>query len=227
VRRFGVSMSQASADIARYLAHDPPGVIYDRSAKRYAAQTDFRPLLGKPDATRFLGELRLVEAGILAIEDTMLGVVPRFDATPVPERRIDPLVLRAVLFAIRGHKSLDVAYQSMSRREAIRRVIEPHALAYDGFRWHARAFDRESGAFRDFVLGRMSKPNATAKPRYQDDPHAPAQGSCCYNPTRLPPRAPAPESSGAGCEEEHMHISTLYESVTKHLSRWWRISDYV
>jgi hypothetical protein len=83
VRRFGVSMSRASADIARYLAHDPPGVIYDRSAKGYAAQTDFRPLLGKPDATRFLGELRLVEAGILAIEDTMLGVVPRFDEHPM------------------------------------------------------------------------------------------------------------------------------------------------
>ena len=38
-------MSQASADIARYLAHDPTGVIYDKSAKRYAAQSDFRPLL--------------------------------------------------------------------------------------------------------------------------------------------------------------------------------------
>ena len=52
VRRFGVSMSQASADIARYLAHDPPGVIYDKSVKRYAAQADFRPVLAKPDAVR-------------------------------------------------------------------------------------------------------------------------------------------------------------------------------
>jgi hypothetical protein len=85
-------MSQASADIARYLAHDPPGVFYDKSAKRYAAQTDFRPLLAKPNATRFLGELRLVEVGILSVDDTMLGIVPPFDATPVPERHIDPLV---------------------------------------------------------------------------------------------------------------------------------------
>ncbi len=80
------------------------------------------------------------------------GVVPPFDATPVPERRIDPLVLRAVLFAIRGRESLDVAYQSMSRPEPVRRIIEPHALAYDGFRWHTRAFDRESGEFRDSLL---------------------------------------------------------------------------
>jgi hypothetical protein len=35
-----------------------------------------------------------------------------------------------------------------------------------------------------------------------------------YDIPRPPPRAPAPEFSDAGSEEEHMHISTLYESVT-------------
>jgi hypothetical protein len=160
VRRFGVSMSQASADIARYLAHEPPYVVYDKSGKRYAATDEFRPVLAAPDATRFLGELRLVEAGMLAAADTMLGTTPPFDATPVPERRIDALVLRAVLFAMRAGAALDVAYQSMSRPQPLRRIIEPHALAYDGFRWHARAFDRTSGEFRDFVLGRLSKPRA-------------------------------------------------------------------
>src|ERR1700676_366473 len=59
VRRFGVSMSQASADIARYLAFDPRGLAYDKSAKRYVAAADFRPVLGAPDSTRFLAELRL------------------------------------------------------------------------------------------------------------------------------------------------------------------------
>jgi predicted DNA-binding transcriptional regulator YafY len=34
--------------------------------------------------------------------------------------------------------------------------IEPHALAHDGFRWHVRAFDRETKTFRNFVLGRLS-----------------------------------------------------------------------
>ena len=36
------------------------------------------------------------------------------------------------------------------------RRIEPHALGYDGFRWHARARDAEDGAFKDYVLGRLS-----------------------------------------------------------------------
>jgi len=175
MRRFGVSMGQASVDIARYLAHAPKGVAYDKRAKRYVAEATFRPVLAPPDAARFLGELRLVAAGLLPVEQTLLGRTPPFDATPVPERRIDAFVLRAVLTAIRKGLSLSVAYQSMSRPEPTTRVIEPHALAHDGFRWHARAFDRETEEFRDFVLGRMSRPRlagpAQTEPRADRDWH--------------------------------------------------------
>src|SRR5690606_29337231 len=152
VRQFGVSMSQASADIARYLALDPPGISYDRSAKRYVAGAGFRPVVGSPDPRRFLGELRLVDLGVLAPADTMLGAVPARAASPVPDRPVDALVLRAVLSAIDAGAALDVLYRSRSRLQPARRVIEPHALVHDGFRWHARAFDRETGSFRDFVL---------------------------------------------------------------------------
>jgi hypothetical protein len=171
VRRFGVSMSQASGDIARYLALAPPGLAYDKSAKRYVARQDFRPVLTPPSAKRFLGELRLLDLGILSPGETMLGAPPPFDTTPVPERYADPFVLRAVLAAIRRREALDSLYQSMSRPNPARRIIEPHALAHDGFRWHARAFDRETQEFRDFVLGRMSKPKPAgpAGARPQDD----------------------------------------------------------
>ena len=158
VQRFGVSIGQASADIARYLALSPKGVSYNKSAKRYVADAGFRPVLTSPDATRFLNELRIVGAQLLSADATMLGWVPPFDATPLPDRKADPLVLRSIITAIRKELRLDVEYQSMSRSEPIRRVIEPHALAYDGFRWHVRAFDQHQQQFRDFVLGRISKP---------------------------------------------------------------------
>lgn len=175
VRRFGVSMGQASLDIARYLARSPKGVTYDKRAKRYTAGASFRPVLGAPDAARFLGELRLVDAGLLDAKDTLIGSVPPFDATPVPERRIDANVLRALLSAIRKGLALAVTYQSMSRPEPIQRVMEPHALAHDGFRWHTRAFDQESREFRDFVLGRITRPRpagpAQSQPREDRDWH--------------------------------------------------------
>jgi hypothetical protein len=173
VRQFGVSLGQASADIARYLALSPRGVAYDKSAKRYVAGDDFKPALAAPDANRLLGELHLVDRGILSDEDTLLGGTPPFDATPVPERKIDAVVLRAVLRAIRAGAAIDVLYQSMSRPEPLHRTIEPHALAYDGFRWHARSFDRGSTEFRDFVLGRIAKPKpagqAGSKPESDTD----------------------------------------------------------
>ena len=169
IRRFGVSPSQASKDIARYLELSPQGLTYDKSAKRYVAGEDFRPVIAAPDASRFLGELRLADLGIVAKEETLLsGFVP-FDATPVPERAIDPYVLRAVLFAIRDRTGLSVTYQSMSREEPVRRKIVPHAIAHDGFRWHARAFDAESGSFRDFVIGRISRPKPDRQLRTQPE----------------------------------------------------------
>jgi hypothetical protein len=176
VRRFGVSMSQASGDIGRYLARMPKGVAYDKSAKRYVADESFRPVLAPADARRFLGELQLAELGVIAAEDTLTGVLPPFSAAPAPERAVDPYVLRALMRAIREARALEALYQSMSRPTALRRTIEPHALAHDGFRWHARAFDRESGEFRDFVLGRLSKPRlageAGSRPRQDVAWHA-------------------------------------------------------
>jgi hypothetical protein len=65
-----------------------------------------------------------------------------------------------------------VTYQSMSREKPGRRRFAPKALAFDGFRWHARAFDFETGEFRDFVLGRMAKPSAelASEPAPAGDP---------------------------------------------------------
>jgi len=173
IRRFGVSMSQASADINRYLALNPTGVAYDKSAKCYVADDRFRPVLGADDATRLLGEMRLVDAGLLTAPETRLGVLPPFAATPMPERPVGAAVLRTVWRSIDQARGLEILYQSMSRPEPARRVIEPHALAHDGFRWHARAFDGESGTFRDFVLGRIAEA-ATAGPR-RSSPDADAE----------------------------------------------------
>ncbi len=122
------------------------------------------------DARRFLGELQLADLGVIAAEDTLIGVLPPFSAAPVPERAVDPYVLRALMRAIRERRALEALYQSMSRPTALRRTIEPHALAHDGFRWHARAFDRESGEFRDFVLGRLSKPRLAGEARSRAAP---------------------------------------------------------
>jgi predicted DNA-binding transcriptional regulator YafY len=60
-----------------------------------------------------------------------------------------------VLAAIHEPAALQVTYQSMTRPEPSARWIEPHALAFDGFRWHARAFCQNDQVFKDFLLSRI------------------------------------------------------------------------
>jgi hypothetical protein len=155
---FGISSQQASADFARYLEFAPANATYDRSAKGYVRGPAFAPALAEPDASRYLAHLRLVGDGIVESPMPGLSFMPEFDVVPGPARRIDARVLQAVVEAIREGLEIEISYQSMSRPEPERRWIGPHALAWDGFRWHARAWCPKSRSFKDFVLARMAGP---------------------------------------------------------------------
>ncbi len=151
---FGISSQQASADFARYLEMAPDNLSYDRSRKSYVAAENFRPAASPPDAGRYLAQLRLVGDGAVPADSIDLPL-PAFDVVPGPARKMNADVLRGVLAAARGELSIEVLYQSMSAPEPSWRWIAPHALAFDGFRWHARSFCEKDAAFKDFVLARI------------------------------------------------------------------------
>ncbi|MGE8143258.1 WYL domain-containing protein [Novosphingobium sp. NPDC080210] len=152
---FGVSLNQASGDLNRYIALAPDNMVYDKSGKTYVRSPAFSPHFMKPDATQYLAQVRSVAEGIVAPEDAWIGNLPPFDATPAPARGIDPAVLRSIVIAIRRREAVEVRYQSMSSPDPEWRWIAPHALAFDGFRWHARSFCEKSGEYRDFVISRI------------------------------------------------------------------------
>jgi hypothetical protein len=60
VRTFGVSVPQASSDLAHFLALHPGAMVYNKTAKRYAARPDYSTLRGLTD--RVLAALRLLAA---------------------------------------------------------------------------------------------------------------------------------------------------------------------
>lgn len=155
IEKFGVSEQQASGDLTRYQALAPDNLVYDKSGKTYRTSETFEPVLYKPDLDRLLADFRLLAEGAMGVE--ALPMAPPLDVARAPMRAVDATVLRNVLSAIRERRRLSVDYTSFSRPEARRRTIEPHALAFDGFRWHARARDVDDGAFKDFVLGRLSR----------------------------------------------------------------------
>ncbi len=144
--RFGVSVPQASKDLGLYQSLAPENITYNRSEKRYFAANTFHPRFLRIDADRYLSQLRTVADGA---------------------------ILRETIDAIRGRKALEIRYQSLSsnRPQAMWRWISPHAFAFDGNRWHVRAFCHLDRIFKDFLLPRILKTRATAdaEARPEDD----------------------------------------------------------
>lgn len=172
IDKFGVSVNQASGDLNRYIALAPDNMVYDKSGKTYVRGSAFAPLFMKPDATQYLSQVRSVAEGIVAREDAWIGNLPAFDATPAPARGIDPVVLRSLVIAIRRHEAIEVFYQSMSSPDPEWRWIAPHALAFDGFRWHARSLCEKSGQYRDFVISRIIETRQSRSTEMQVAPDA-------------------------------------------------------
>lgn len=152
---FGVSTQQASLDLNAYIDQAKRNLVYDKSLRTYLRGKQFKPKYLKPDAEEYFAQLRAVDQGLVSAEQSWISVFPGFGATPTPARGVAPETLRDVLAAIREPAALQVTYQSMSRPEPNARWIEPHALAFDGFRWHARAFCQNDQVFKDFLLSRI------------------------------------------------------------------------
>jgi hypothetical protein len=153
--QFGLSVNQASSDLSRYIGLAPNNMDYDRSLRTYVRQPGFRPVFGKLDAGRYLAQLRSVADGILDHDDCWIAELPAYDSAPTPARGVDPATLRSVVNAIRRCEAIEVQYQSLSNPEPRWRWIAPHAIAFDGFRWHARAFCFGDEVFKDFLLSRI------------------------------------------------------------------------
>jgi len=152
---FGISINQASADLNRYLGLAPGNMIYDKSARTYVIGEHFDPIFLKPDAATYLSQLRAISNGVVGQDKTWISQLPAFDTVPSPIRRIDAHTLRRVIEAIRTRQALEVEYQSLSSPSPRWRWIAPHAIAFDGFRWHTRAWCFTNGCFKDFLLARI------------------------------------------------------------------------
>lgn len=161
IEMFDVSVPQASKDLTLYQERAPNNAIYDKSAKRYVASNHFQPCFLKPDPAAYLNQLRTVSEGILDRSHAWIGESLPYDAAPTPVRGVNAQILRSVTAAIRQSQAIEIRYQSLSRPEPRWRWIAPHAIGFDGFRWHARAYCEMDRTFKDFLLSRMLETRGT------------------------------------------------------------------
>jgi hypothetical protein len=155
IEKFGVSVPQASKDLTLYQERAPLNVIYDKSRKRYVPSADFLPRFLSPEPAEYLNQLRSVADGVLDRSSAWIGYFPPFEAVASPVRGVSAGTLVSVIGAIRYSEAIEVRYQSLSRPEPRWRWLSPHAIGFDGFRWHARAFCETDRRFKDFLLSRI------------------------------------------------------------------------
>ena len=152
---FGLSIPQVSLDISRYTELAPGNLTYDRSSKTYVTGADFEPLYQRSSARSFLAELLAAKSGLIEMAASFLGTPIEAGWAPTPLRTLDERTVEMMVRAIRGRLAVNVTYQSMSSLDAPERMLSPHALGHDGFRWHVRAYCHKRERFSDFVLARI------------------------------------------------------------------------
>ena len=157
VEYFNVSIQQASLDFAKYMFLAKDNMEYDRREKVYRATKQFTPLFVAPDTQTYLNELSGLATGTISPSFSFMGARPPCDVVTLPVRRVRTEVLLPILWAMRDGTEIDITYQSMRSPDPTRQWIAPHSLAFDGTRWHARAWCHRSSLFRDFVLTRFQE----------------------------------------------------------------------
>jgi hypothetical protein len=91
---FGISIPQASLDIARYSELAPANIRYDRSGRVYLAGEDFEPVYPVGSSQRFLGDVLAQAAGLSSPAGLTLRVVYQSMTSPDPkERELSPHAL--------------------------------------------------------------------------------------------------------------------------------------
>lgn len=153
---FGMSVPQASLDLAKYLDAAPSNLAYDRSSKTYVAAPGFSPLYSCSSAERYLNDLAAVTMGVTDPQTSFVGWKPDVELAPRPFRSVDEATLIRVVQAMKARRRITVRYQSIREAEPLERQLSPHAFGHDGFRWHVRAYCHLRKRFQDFVVGRIA-----------------------------------------------------------------------
>jgi len=148
MKKFNITRASASSILKAYRAKYPNNLIYNASTKACLPTKNFS---GQSDLNQFSHYLNAIAS---ENENNKLNLCVFEVAAPL--RNINAELVRPILKAMREKLAIDIGYISLSNPDYLDRIIEPHALIFDGLRWHVRAYCRKNSDFRDFTLSRFN-----------------------------------------------------------------------
>ncbi|MBD1581969.1 helix-turn-helix transcriptional regulator [Pseudoalteromonas sp. S16_S37] len=163
--KFGLSRPSASKYLNRFIDEQALDLYYDESEKAHCLASPFTPQLISENFTEYTQ--RVAEPHVHQLTQNHLSVLP------LPNRKLEPQLLRPILTACRKLSALDIRYQSIKHNSETERIIRPHSLVNTGLRFHLRAYCEASDSYRDFSLSRILSAEldykCKAKMSQQDD----------------------------------------------------------
>jgi hypothetical protein len=156
---FDISIPQATKDLKQYAELATGNIKYNTSSKHYVVGDDFRNVLTTIDSETYFSQLAI--SNLEKSGEFFCGTMPISYQLPFLTRSIAPSVLKELHKCMNGGFSVEIEYQSMNTPDPTRRMVSPHALGFDGIRWHIRALCHKSKIYKDFVLSRITATGET------------------------------------------------------------------
>lgn len=154
---FGLSGIRVSQLLREVREENPNWLEWDNKTKSYyVTDAAYR----KTNVELKAGSSELSLAAYLAEADIHADLTPGAGPVTVAPwgfSKVNPSTFSRIRLAIEQGTRLKLEYRSMRTPEPHPRTVEPHSLVQAGRRWHMRGYCLETGDFRDFVLGRITK----------------------------------------------------------------------
>ena len=147
VEQFGISRQQAQQAISQYQTLNPHNLQYCASTKAHLPAANFKVSFINGDIEQYFFWLKT--------KHIQPNSNPLVTPLGLPSRQVSPVIMRALVAAIKTQQRLEVDYVSLSNPNHDGRIISPHSLCNTGLRWHLRAYCEKSHQYRDFVLSRF------------------------------------------------------------------------
>ncbi|GHE80190.1 WYL domain-containing protein [Thalassotalea profundi] len=149
----GVVPRNAITEIQAYNEFVPVPLEYNYSKKLFITPKDFKPIFISNEWDVYHDHLvrySHLYRGYLWPDSGIELISNSFN-------KVEPDVIRTINECIKNKLAFQAKYHSMNHPKGLTRTFHPHAIAFNGIRWHMRAYAEEYGEYRDFNLSRIGR----------------------------------------------------------------------